>query len=192
MEERLKILISELGLRAKQNVNLKDYLEIKNDSQARLLYIAVNAQELVQTVRLVRDLDIPFLVVGSGSKLTLDNTNFEGLVIKNQTNQIKMSGIKGKFKAGIGLGVEEVMLEVGSGILLSDLADYLKGQNLHGAETVTDLTGTIGGNFMTSLKLQQLVTGVKLVSDSHQPILVDSNAVTSQDVIVSVMIKGVQ
>ncbi len=114
---------------------------------------------------MVRQLNLPFFLFGTGSKIMISDLGFNGLVIKNRTKNIRTISVKGKVSK-YGLGVEEALVEVDSGVSLSKFAQYLDSQNLS-SKVFINLPGSVGGNLFMSQLLQNLVKSIKVLdSDS--------------------------
>lgn len=187
-DTKIKLLQSQLGdIRIKRAVELAEYLEGKTTSKAAALFIATSQSELINILDLLTELKLPHLLIGSGSKVVVSQEMFDGLVIKNRSDAIKIFGIKGAVSKE-GLGIREAMLEVDSGVTLRRLADYCSKQQLAGFADSINIPGTIGGSLLVNKDLRDKVTLVKVWTASK---LVDRmlEEVNRDDIIISVMVK---
>lgn len=157
MEDKIKILINELGeYRIKRDVDLSREIINGKSQKATLFYIATRLNELIKAVQLCQQLNIPYQVVGSGSKILFSKNILSGLMIKNRSDNIKIFGIKGKvFQQG--LGIDEAFLEVDSGVSLVKLADFARGQKLTGLEIFQSISGTVGGSLCLPNLLPKII-----------------------------------
>lgn len=163
MESRLNLLISALGsLRVKRKIDVSEYLESGLGAVAELFYLATNTAELSQAINIARDLKVPFLLIGSGTKIALPTAGFSGLVIKNRSSQLKIFGIKGKVSTA-GIGVQEALIEADAGVSIHRLAEFIQEQGLTGLDGVEQLPGTIGGNLLVNPQLQALSTQITVL-----------------------------
>src|SRR6266542_3434036 len=119
MDDKIKLLTFALGQeRVKLNEKLSYHTFSKLGGPAKAFYIATSQKELILALDTSLELKIPYLILGSGTKILPSKNGFEGLVIKNRTSSIKIGGVKGKVSAK-GIGVEEALVEVDSGVSLS-------------------------------------------------------------------------
>lgn len=187
-ESRVKLLRSELGdTRIKVDVDLSGYMETKLGGKAAALFIATSQSELIHSLDLATELKIPYLIIGSGSKMALAEEGFKGLVIKNRSDAIRIFGIKGAVSRE-GLGIREAMLEVDSGVTLRRLSEYCSQQKLTGFEDSGNIPGTVGGSLLMNKDLRDKVTQVKVWTVGG---VVDKMlaVVKRDDIIVSVVVK---
>src|SRR5688572_16898882 len=125
MDEKIKLLVTQLG-----GHRVKTVIEISNKLNSNLgktvvaFYLATAVSELITSISLCQELKIKYLLIGSGSKIALSKGNFNGLVIKNRTHNLKISGIKGQVSRS-GIGVSEALIEAESGVSLKALAEYV-------------------------------------------------------------------
>jgi len=171
VEEKLKLLTSQLGeSRVKQDVDLSEYLQTKLKHRARAFYIATTTRELTRVLELCQELKIPFTIFGSGSKSTAFGQDIKGLVVKNRSSSLKVFGIKGKVTRE-GIGLDEALLEVDSGVSLMKLVEFAAQQGLKGFESVKGMVGTIGGSFQISPILREKATQIKIWTKEGQKII---------------------
>ena len=82
-------------IRVKENIDSFEYY-----------YIATSLRELIKAVELCRELSVPFLIFGQGSRILLADMGFKGLGIKNRSGNIKIFSVKGKVSKN-GLGIDK-------------------------------------------------------------------------------------
>lgn len=183
MDEKINIIASQLGeIRVKKNVVLSDFLLLKPDGSADALFIATSIPELINAVNLCRELNVNFLIVGSGSKIILSQKAFNGLLIKNRSHNLKIFGVKGKVTR-LGIGVSEAFIEADSGVTLTDLADFSLNQGLGGFEDLSSINGTIGGSILSNSLLREKITNVTTLEKSGSEKVKNLSAITNKDVI---------
>lgn len=187
MEDRIKLLARTLGdERVKLDVDLSDYMETKLGASCLAFYIATTTRELIRAVQLCRDLKIKYLIMGTGSKMAISDKGFEGLVIKNRSDNIKIFGIKGKVSRA-GIGIEEAFLEADSGTSIARLSGYSAQQGLGGFETIKSVLGTIGGSINILPILRDKTHQVKILNKSGLVKVKQPSGVTREDIILSVV-----
>jgi UDP-N-acetylenolpyruvoylglucosamine reductase len=166
MKDALKLLERELGaVRVKYNESLKYHLASGFDVSAECFYIATTIKELTQVLDLTRELKIPFFLFGAGTKVLISK-KIEGLTIKNRTSGIRVSGVKGKVSVN-GIGVDEAMVEIESGVSLQKTNEFLKDQKLRQFNFPYIPNSTIGGALYVTPPLQDLTQKVKIWSDGE-------------------------
>lgn len=163
MHNKFKLIIDSFGKdRFKFNESLKDYTSLAIGGPAKLFFIAFTAAELIKIINMCRQLQAPFFLFGTGSKIMISDNGFPGLVIKNRTKNIEVASIKGKVSK-FGIGVEEALVEVESGVSISKFVEFLNSQGLASAEFL-NLPGSIGGNLFLSKILQKASKSIKVLN----------------------------
>ena len=166
MDERLKLIASSIGPeRFKYNEKLKDYTFSKSEGRAESFYIATTVAELIQILDLCHELSVPYLLIGSGTKVVLSN-QVKGLVIKNRTSTVKVAGVRGK--VGIkGIGVEEAYIEADSGVSLKKLNEFVKKEKLQEISGFSSLNSTVGGAIFLDPLLRSATQSLKVWSEGE-------------------------
>lgn len=161
-QDKFNILVSTYGVeRIKFNELLKYHTFSKLGGPAEAFYIATNQKELKEILDNVTQLKIPYFVFGNGTKILISEQGMNGLIIRNRTSAVKISGIKGKV-GKFGLGIEEALLEVDSGVSLGKMNEFLNEQNLQTFEGFSSLHATLGGAIFLDPMLQNIVTNIKV------------------------------
>lgn len=167
MDTKYKLIIDSFGHdRFKFDEPLKDYTASGVGGPAKLFFIAFTTSELIKITKMCRELKLPYFIFGTGSRIMIFDAGFDGLVIKNRTKNIQTISVKGKVTK-IGIGVEEALIEVDSGVSLNKFIEFLDSSNLS-SEEFGGVSGTIGGNLNLSKFLQTHVKSIKVLdSDSE-------------------------
>lgn len=160
--DKFKLIIDSFGSeRFKFGEMLKDVTVLGVGGPAKLFFIAFTTAELIKIINLCRDLRIPLFIFGTGSKIMISDLGFDGLVIKNRTKRIEVISIKGK-ATRIGVGVEEALIEVESGVSIHKFIEFLEKQNLI-FEEFKNIPGSIGGSIFISKVLQSKTKSIKVL-----------------------------
>lgn len=163
MDNKLKLIADSLGSNlCKFNEPISDYSVLKVGGPADLFFVATNQNEIIKIVDLCRQLKIPILIMGTGSKMMISDSGFRGVVVKNRSRNMKITSIKGKVSK-VGIGVDEVMIEVDSGVGILTFVEFLNHQGLE-SEEFRGLTGSIGGNIFINKYLQDKAESVKVLN----------------------------
>lgn len=167
MDNKYKLIVDSFGKeKFKFNESLKNYTALQVGGPARVFFIAFTTNELVKVIKMCRELKLPFFIFGTGSKIMISDAGFAGLVIKNRTKSIQTVSVKGKVTK-FGIGVEEALVEVESGVSITKLCEYLTNNNLSTSQ-IEGIPGSIGGNLFLNRFLQRLTKSIKVLdSDSE-------------------------
>lgn len=189
MDHKFQLLSAALGAeRVKQNQQLKYYLYTKQDKVARFFYIATTISELLKVLNTCDQLGVPFFIVGSGTKAFFPEDTFIGIVIKNQTSGIKISGIKGKVGVS-GIGVEEAMVEVESGVSLQVINEFLAEQKLTSLVAINPPSSTIGGAIFVDPHIQNMVASIKIWDRGETETISPPQLNIEHQIVLSVILK---
>ena len=90
------------------------------------------AEQLAAGIRICREREIPWFVLGRGSNLLVSDSGYEGVIFHIG-------------EAFAHLERRENVIEAGAGVLLSALARYARMQELSGLEFAGGIPGTLGG-----------------------------------------------
>lgn len=163
MKHKYNLLQNELGeSRVKLNESLHYHTGRALDVLAEAFYIATNQKELQQILDLCLELNIPFKLLGYDTiEPPKKGQTIECLVIKNRTHIIKISGIKGKFVIG-SMGIDQVLLEVDSGVSLADLKEYFVKGKLVEPIFTSDERMTFGEVLPTEFGVQGMIENIKV------------------------------
>lgn len=189
MDSKYKLIIDSFGKeRFKFDEPLKNYTALGVGGPAGLFFIAFTAQELVKIISLCRELSLPYFLFGTGSKIMISDLGFDGLVIKNRTKNIQTISVKGKVTKS-GIGVEEAVVEVESGLTLQKWVEYLNAQNLETRE-FSDMQGSIGGHLFISKSLQNHTKSIKVLDQNSEILQIDvENLSPRKHIIISAIFK---
>lgn len=162
MEDKLKIIAKTFGEeKFKFNEDLKYHTALRTGGVASLYSVSFSQKEIIKLVTICNDLNVNFEIIGTGSKIAFSDKGFSGLVIKNRTRDISTISVKGKVTRA-GIGVEEAILEVDSGVSIDKFIEYLDKENLS-SEEFKGIPGTIGGNIFVSEILQNRAKSIKVL-----------------------------
>lgn len=188
MENKLKLIADSIGReKVKFDELVSEHTSLKLGGPAKLFFVAITQLEIKKIVGMAKELKIPYLIFGSGSKMIVSDYGFDGVVIKNRTRNMVVVGVKGKVSKK-GIGVDEASVEVESGVFISDLAEFLKKQSLN-ASQIDNLTGTVGGNLFMSTGLQERVRKIKVLEDDEIEEINPEELSLNKHIILSVVFK---
>src|SRR3989304_9967169 len=84
-------------LRVFENEPLSKHTYFKIGGPARIFFEAKNVDDLRLVLKTAVELKMPFVVLGGGANVLVSDRGFEGLIINNRADGIKLVGIKGTF-----------------------------------------------------------------------------------------------
>ena len=189
MESKLKLIVTSLDSnRVKFNESVSFHSALSAGGPAKLFVTAFSLNELIKIIEMCTDLTVPFIVFGTGSKMIISDNGFNGVVIKNNTRNIKIVSIKGKVSK-FGIGVDQAYIEVDSGVTIKKFVDFLNTQGLVSNEFV-NIPGTIGGNLFLNKALQDKTESVQVLNSDMKVEKVSPNVLSlDKHIILNVVLK---
>ena len=134
LDSDLKYLREKFGDHLQENVLMKNYTTMQTGGMADALLIAQDAYELEKFTRGVWDLNLPLLILGSGSNILVSDKGIRGMVIINHAHNVSIHS-----------GAENFVVQAESGALMSKVARQAINRHLSGLEWAATLPGTVGG-----------------------------------------------
>ena len=109
------------------------------------LYLSVKEyDDLIFVYKEAFGLKVPVFILGGGTNLVISDSGFDGLIIKNSINKIRIIKYGGTVsKKNIQKG--KVLIEVSSGTPVNQLVRFTMDENLSGLEAFLGQPGTVGG-----------------------------------------------
>ena len=114
----------------KENEDMSKYTSFKAGGKARFLIKANQIQDIKYAIKITKEQNIPFLVIGNGSNILFKDGLYNGIIIKVELNKLEIN----KDKATVSAGVKNAVL-----------AQKLLENELSGFEFAAGIPGTIGG-----------------------------------------------
>ena len=117
--------------RLERSVSLRDHANFKIGGKADYFFNASSLPELVQAVRLARQFEMFYYILGGGYNLLFDDEGFRGLIIKNCVRGIEKKGVE--------------KIEAYSGTPIRELIQFCAANAMEGFEFLAGIPGTVGG-----------------------------------------------
>ena len=115
-----------------KNKELKNLTTFRVGGRAKL-YLEINTLEcFIKVMTYLKNSNLNIFVLGNGSNVLVSSLGFDGIVIK----------LKGDFSR---ISIRGELLEIGAGVMLSQIINFTKNKNLSGFEYGIGIPGTIGG-----------------------------------------------
>lgn len=113
------------------DAEMKKYVHFRVGGPADILLIPENKEQVIKSIEICRENNIPYYVVGNGSNLLVRDGGIKGVVIKlNEVKNIKIYG---------------EIIEAESGAMLKDVSNAAVENSLTGFEFACGIPGTVGG-----------------------------------------------
>src|SRR3989304_1292419 len=131
-------------LRVYEDEPLLKHTYFKIGGPARLYFEARTVDDFRLALETAHKQKIPFVVLGGGANILVSDKGFDGLVIRNRAEGIKLVGVKGTINKH-GKGIKNALVWSASGTLMNQLARFTVDQGLEGLEFLLSVPGTVGG-----------------------------------------------
>lgn len=129
-EARLSALAKALGPKTRREVALAPFTAMQVGGPADLLFRAESTEELIRAVRLAREHEVPWRVLGSGCNVLVADGGVDGLVVVNRAASIFLEGD---------------IIRAESGARMAIVAQRAVEAGLGGLAWAAGLPGTVGG-----------------------------------------------
>lgn len=111
---------------------LKKYNTYKIGGTAKCIIIPKNEEKLIKLLKIIKDNNIKYKVIGKGSNLIFSSKDYDGILIRlDEFDKLEIDDIK---------------IVVGAGYSLMKLALEMTKKGLSGLEFATGIPGTVGGS----------------------------------------------
>lgn len=140
------------------NEPMKNHTTFRIGGPADLFVAPETEQELQETVRVIRESGVPYVIVGNGSNLLVSDEGFRGAVIS-----------LGKSLTGI--SVDGTVIHAEAGTMLSRIAAEAKEHSLTGLEFAAGIPGSLGGACVMNAgayggEMKQVLLGVRYLDEN--------------------------
>ena len=129
--EQLMKKIYTLGVEWEQNCPLSKHSSFRIGGAADVALFPKSSDELCKTLSLLREAEIPVLVIGNGSNVVFSDAGYRGAVV-----------FTGKCR---NIKIENDLVFADAGVLLSALSSAARDESLSGLEFAFGIPGTLGG-----------------------------------------------
>ena len=129
--EQLMKKIYTLGVEWEQNCPLSKHSSFRIGGAADVALFPKSSDELCKTLSVLREQEIPVLVIGNGSNVVFSDAGYRGAVV-----------FTGKCR---NIKIENDLVFADAGVLLSALSSAARDESLSGLEFAFGIPGTLGG-----------------------------------------------
>lgn len=127
--ELFKEFYNEIDI--KINEKLSGYVNFKVGGPADILLTPNEKEQVIKSIEVCRNNNIPFYIIGNGSNLLCRDGGFRGVVIS-------MKSLKH-------ITVDDEIIEADCGVMLKDVSNIALENSLTGFEFACGIPGTVGG-----------------------------------------------
>ena len=159
MKEVINKLKKEKIGKILENESIKKYNTYKIGGVARIVCIPENTKKLITTLKILKENNIKYKVIGKGSNLIFSDKDYEGCLIRlDEFNKVS---------------VDDIVVKVGAGYSLMKLALEMTKNGLSGLEFATGIPGSVGGAvFMNAgaykSDMGYIVSEIKVINDKYE------------------------
>jgi UDP-N-acetylmuramate dehydrogenase len=150
------------------NEPMANHTSFKIGGPAKILVLPENSDQIVNTIRLCKSMDQPYLIMGNGSNILVEDKGIDALIIKisEQMSSVEFDG-------------DTVIAE--SGVLLSKLSKMIQRASLKGFEFASGIPGTLGGAIFMNAgaydgEIKDVIEWVEVITPEDEIIRIDSKA----------------
>ena len=113
------------------NSLMKEHIYFKVGGPVDILLNPSKSEQIIKTIRICRENNIPYIVIGNGSNLLVKDGGIRGIVIKLcALNKLEINGDS---------------IKAGAGVLLKDVSEFALENSLTGFEFACGIPGSVGG-----------------------------------------------
>lgn len=126
--KKLTTIIEESKI--KTNEDMSKHTSFKAGGKAKFYIKAKTVEDVINTVKILKENNIPIVVLGNGSNILFKDEEFNGVVLKIELDTLK---------------IEENIITAEAGVKNAILGRKALDNNLQGFEFAAGIPGTIGG-----------------------------------------------
>lgn len=159
IENKYTDLINKFPELISRKVSLKNHTSFKIGGDADLFCQVSDKNDLISVLKEVNLLNIPYILVGSGSNILASSDGYRGLIIKF-TSQEKPK-------------VEFPYLTASAGLTLRELLIFAGENSLSGLENFAGIPGTLGGAVYMNAgaygsSISEILVSAEIINDNYE------------------------
>ncbi len=144
------------------DVPMKEHTSFKLGGTADIFCEPRNVEEIIATLKCLREHNIPYYLIGNGSNLLVSDKGIRGAVVKIADNFTKVQ-------------LEGELLIAECGILLSTISKLAAKNTLTGLEFASGIPGTLGGGIAMNAgayggEMKDIIEWVEVLDEELRPI----------------------
>lgn len=144
------------------DAEMKNYVHFRVGGPADILLIPESKEQVINTIEICREKNIPFYVIGNGSNLLVKDGGIKGVVIK--LNELK------------NIRIEKNIIEAECGAMLKDVSNAALKNSLTGLEFACGIPGTIGGAVFMNAgayngEISNVIESAEIINNDNEVII---------------------
>ncbi len=152
--------IAQASIELQCDVPMKDHTTFRIGGPADYFITVNSVEELTKTLGILREYDVPYMILGNGSNLLVSDKGLRCAVIR----------LCGEFKE---ISNTENVIRCGAGVTLSKLCTYAAKNSLAGLEFAFGIPGTVGGAVYMNAgayggEIKDVITSVTYLNDKDE------------------------
>lgn len=163
LNEKIEIVYDQLSKilkldNIKKNENMSNHTTLSVGGKASILIEPETEEEIVKSVKIIKENDVPLYVVGRGSNLLVSDEGLNGVVLK----------LSDKFSS---VSICDNSIIAKSGTPIAALAKLAMKNSLSGLEFASGIPGTVGGAIAMNAgayggEMKDIVEWVKIIKEN--------------------------
>lgn len=136
------------------------HITFRVGGEAQCLVRISSPRQLAALIPYLREVEIPYFILGNGSNLLVSDKGYEGVILQlgGNLNQIVVEGTR---------------IKAGAGALMSQIAKVALEHGLTGFEFASGIPGTVGGGVVMNAgaydgEMKQVVTNVVVMNEAGE------------------------
>lgn len=130
MKTKVSQELKKLFPKIRFDISLKNHTTFRIGGRAKYFFKAKTKEDLILAVKAAKKFNLPFYILGGGSKLLISDKGFNGLIIKVQHS---------------GFEVQNCRIFAQAGLSIEQLTKIASKNSLSGLEWAAGIPGTVGG-----------------------------------------------
>lgn len=160
-----------MSLTIQENIDLAPLCTMRVGKKARYFTTVTSKDDVCEAIRWCNEHEIPYFILGGGSNTIFTDTNYEGLVIKNEIKEFTI----------ISDETATVTLKIGAGEEWDSVVARTVNQNLSGIEALSLIPGTAGATPVQNVgaygqEIAQTLDTVEVYDTQNDEFLMLNNA----------------
>lgn len=159
----LKFIPKEL---IKNDEPMKNHTSFRIGGPVDIFVSPSNKEQIKYVLKLCKENNIPFYIMGNGSNLLVQDKGFRGVILQIFKNMNKVEIMEDKVWAE-------------AGVLLSSLSNRIKDKSLTGFEFASGIPGTLGGAVFMNAgayggEIKQILVNVEVLDENYNEVLLNN------------------
>lgn len=154
------------------NHELKKYTSFKIGGKGKIFIEITDVDNLIKIMKYIKENDIKYFILGSGTNIVFPSSGFNGIVIKINIDSIEVLKEKDYEKHNIkSYNSEDIYVKAGAGLKLSEMIKTLAEDGIGDLANIYGIPGSVGG----AIKMNAGAFGTEIKDILYSAIFLDDN-----------------